>query len=196
MKKIIGITGGLGAGKSSVLALLKEEFGAYIIMADEVGRKLRAPGETCYEKIVATFGEDILCEDRTIDSRRLSELVFQNKEELDKLNAIVHPAVKDSIMKEIEACQADFIVLEAALLVEEHYDEVCDEVWYIYAPMQQRVKRLYENRGYSEVKSYSIIYNQKSDVEFRRACDFIIDNSGSLDYTKKQLQDKLSCSKI
>lgn len=191
MKRIIGVTGGLGAGKSTVLSILKEEYGARVILADEVGRSLMEPGQSCYEEIIRTFGEDMRNEDGSLNREKLGSEVFQNAKELSALNRIIHPAVKQKIREEILKLDEGLIVIEAALLVEDHYDEICDELWYVYAPTQERVKRLYENRGYSEVKSYSIIHNQLSVTEFKKACDYLIDNGGSLEHVREQIATRL-----
>ena len=194
MKNVIGITGGVGAGKSTVLNILKEEFHAYIIMADEIGRALMEPGQVCFGQIVEIFGKSILREDGKLDREKLSELVFQDQEKLDRLNGIVHPQVKQAVRQEIDQAKKDgkaLIVIEAALLIEAGYRDICDELWYIYVPAQERVKRLYENRGYSEVKSYAIMSNQLSDSQFRRGCDFLVDNGRSLEETRQQIAKRL-----
>lgn len=191
MKKVIGVTGGVGAGKSSVLKILEEEFDAHVIRADEVGRKLMEPGENCYEQIRQVFGEEMLKEDASIDRAKLGDLVFNDQEHLAVLNGIIHPSVKEAIRKETSNSQKNLVIIEAALLIEDHYDQMCDEFWYIYVPTQERVKRLYETRGYSEVKSYAIISNQLSDLEFRRHCGFLVDNSKSLEDTREQVRRRL-----
>ena len=195
MKMVIGVTGGVGAGKSTVLNILKEEFHAHLIMADEIGRALMEPGRVCFGQIAEAFGEDMLKEDGKLDREKLSELVFQDQEKLRHLNGIVHPQVKKAVRQEIDRAAKDgteLIVIEAALLIEAGYRELCDELWYIYVPAQERVKRLYENRGYSEVKSYAIMSNQLSDSQFRRGCDFLVDNGRSLEETRQQIAKRLA----
>ncbi len=196
VKKIIGVTGGVGAGKSSVLNILEKEFHACVIIADEVGRKLMEPGQTCYDRIVETFGREMVLDDGRLDREQLSQLVFQDKKQLEALNAIVHPAVKAEIKRLTAESESRLIVIEAALLIEEGYRELCDELWYVYVPAQERIKRLYENRGYSEVKSYAIISNQLSDTQFRQNCDFLLDNSRSIEATRSQIEKRLAESGI
>ncbi len=196
MKRIIGVTGGVGAGKSSVLKILEDEFHACVIIADEVGRELMEPGHGCYDQVVEAFGEEMLLPDRRLDREKLGDLVFQDKEKLAVLNGIVHPAVKEEIRRQASRSGSSLVVIEAALLVEEGYREICDELWYVYVPAQERIKRLYENRGYSEVKSYAIISNQLSDTQFRQSCDFLLDNSRSIEETRRQIEKRLSESGI
>lgn len=133
--RIIGITGGVGSGKSQVLSFMKERYGAVICQADQVAWKLQEPGSVCYEKIVAHFGTDILRTDRTINREILGGIVFGNAEEMAVLNGIVHPEVKAHIKEKIATEKnmgTSCFVLEAALLLEDHYDEICHELWYIY----------------------------------------------------------------
>ncbi|MCD8023621.1 MAG: dephospho-CoA kinase [Lachnospiraceae bacterium] len=177
---VLGITGGVGAGKSTVLSYLKDQYGAYILEADKVGHIVQQPGQACWKRIVDTFGRDILNEDQTIDRGRLGAIVYADREKLEILNAIVHPAVRLYIEDEIRRLRdsAAFLVIEAALLLEAHYDEICDEVWYIYADEQTRTERLIRSRGYTEERARQIMGNQLRDEEFRRRCSVVIDNSG------------------
>lgn len=199
---IIGVTGGVGCGKSAVMNLLNTEFGVEIILADEVGHEVMAPDGEAYEEIKGYFGSDIL-EKNTgiIDRKVLASRVFNNKESLDKLNSIIHPAVKRRILNRIKKiCENSdkepFIAIEAALLLEDNYDEVCDTIWYIYASKKERIRRLKESRGYSDEKIASIMKNQLTEKEFRLRSDEVIDNSGDIIRTRKNLQkilDKYRC---
>lgn len=195
--KIIGITGGVGAGKSEVLNYLAKKQGAYICQADIVARNLEKKGTICYRRIVEHFGTDILQENGRIDRGRLAEIVFGNPEELEILNGIVHPAVKERIIRMIreqERKGQELFVLEAALLLDANYDELCDEVWYIYAEDEVRRKRLKLSRGYTDQKITSIFASQRSRDEFLGKCDRAVDNSRSFEDTCAQLEaiiDKL-----
>ena len=179
--KIIGITGGIGSGKSKVLSYLEETYKAPAYEADKVAHKLQEPGQTCYKKIVASFGEEVLKEGGDVDRKKLSEIVFADAQRRSVLNEIVHPAVKcyirERIAEEKEKGSPIFFV-EAALLIEDHYDEICDELWYIYAKEDVRKERLRTSRGYSEEKIDQIFTSQKSVDEFREKCDREFDNSG------------------
>ncbi|MCC8049566.1 MAG: dephospho-CoA kinase [Clostridiales bacterium] len=210
--KVLGITGGIGAGKSTILIYLKEKYNAHILEADAVGHLVQQPDTACWERIVSVFGADILRGDRTIDRGKLGAIVYADRAKLDELNAIVHPAVKAYICQEIAGCgrakegfcgstapvSADasceasgysdtFIVIEAALLLEDHYDEICDEIWYIYADKRVREERLMQSRGYTREKVRQIMQNQLSEEEFRRSCQTVIDNSGSPEKTYEQM---------
>lgn len=192
--KIIGITGGVGAGKSTVLQFLEEEFGAYVLQADAVGHLVMEPGQVCYDAIVELFGEKIRKNDKTIDRSRVSDVVFSNEEMLKRLNAIVHPAVKEYILRKIgeeRAAGCGLFVIEAALLLEEHYQNFCDEIWYVHADQEIRISRLMESRGYSREKAENIIENQASEGFFRAHADFTVENNGNLEKTYSQIKGRL-----
>lgn len=181
--KILGITGGVGAGKSTVLAWMEEKYRARVIQADQVAHLLQEPGNACYERIVEAFGTQILDKEKRICRSSLASLVFRDGALLERLNAIVHPLVKEYIIEEMEQerrrGQAPFVVVEAALLLEDRYDLICDEIWYVYADEETRIDRLMKSRGYSREKALGIMQNQMAEEEFRRRCKFVIDNSGN-----------------
>lgn len=193
--KVIGITGGVGCGKSTVLDLIEKNFNAYVIKADEVGRHVLDKGTKGYEQFVALFGEAFLNEQGEVDREKLAQEVFHNAGKLMVLNSIVHPLVKKNIIEEMARVRCleryDYFIVEAALLFEDHYEVFCDEVWYIYADIVSRRKRLADSRGYSDEKTDSIMKNQLSEELFRKQCDFVVDNSKSVEETFEQLKKKL-----
>ena len=130
--KIIGITGGVGAGKSTILDYLSQKYDAYVIQADKIGHLVMEPGGLCYEHVIALFGRQIIKNDKTIDRKQVSDVVFGNELMRQSLDAIIHPAVKTYILEEIRkqrqaGCR--LLVIEAALLLEEHYEEFCNNVY-------------------------------------------------------------------
>ncbi len=193
--KTIGITGGVGAGKSLVLNYIKSRYRAKIYMADDIANFLKEPGQSCYEPVITLLGEDILDEDKRIHKAKMAEKIFAKSDLLQQINAIIHPAVKEYVLSEIAAEQAkaeqDFFILEAALLIEEHYDEILDELWYVYADQEVRSKRLKESRNYSDEKIKNIMSHQMTDEIFRKHCQVIIENNGDLDETYRQIDEKL-----
>ena len=192
--KVIGVTGGVGAGKSEILTYIAENWDAAVVETDEVGYLVMIPGKSCFAPIVELFGPGILQEDGTLDRAKIAELVFGDKELLEKLNAIVHPAVKRYIQKSIDRereLDTDIFIVESALLVEDKYNAICDELWYIYADEETRTERLMKNRGYSKEKILSIFANQLSEDEFSEQCDFEIDNSGDFEDTKEQIKRRM-----
>ena len=151
--RVIGISGGVGSGKSSVLNYIEENYDARVIQADEVGYLLMLPGGGCYQAVIDLFGEWIVLEDGTLDRKKIAEIVFQKREMLDRLDAIIHPAVKIYIKKEVERARKEevpFFFIEAALLIEEKYDEIYDELWVVYCEPEVRRERLRMDRGYTD----------------------------------------------
>lgn len=193
--RTIGITGGVGAGKSEILAYLKAHYRCRVIMADEVARKLEEPGEICYKRIVALLGETILQEDGQIDRGAMAQLIFRKKALLEEINWIVHPAVQEYIEQQIELEKRqerfDFLFVEAALLIECGYDAILDELWYIYTDAAVRRERLKRARAYSDEKIDSIMNGQLPEETFREKCHFVVDNSGSLEAACGQIDKRL-----
>ncbi len=190
--KIIGITGGVGAGKTQVLEYLNDRYGATICIADDVAKKLEKKGTTCFDMVVEHFGPEILTEKGDLDRGKLSSIVFSDPDELRILNRIVHPAVKEEILKEIVKEQrrnTNLFIIEAAVLIEDHYDEICDELWYIYSEDSARKNRLQFNRGYTPGKIESIFASQLSKETYMENCDRVIDNSGAFVETMQQLDE-------
>lgn len=192
--RVIGVTGGVGAGKSTILSYLKEQYQAVLILADEVSHDLMEAGEPLYKKVVEEFGTEILTDKKEIDRKILGKLVFEDKEKLLKLNQMVHPAVKIEILNRIEAAREkgnQLAVVEAALFLEENYDAFCDETWYIYTNEENRQKRLMESRGYTQERVKQIMENQKQHEEFLARCQYMIDNNGSKEQTQLQIDKRM-----
>lgn len=189
--RVIGITGGVGTGKSAVMEMIAERPDCVTLKADEAAERLEKKGEPVYDALVALLSPEVLDEAGELDRGKVAARIFQDDALLHKVNRIVHPAVKQYILKQIEENRlregCDFFFIEAALLIEDGYDRICDELWYIYATEAVRRERLRVSRGYSPEKIDSIMQAQNSDAVFRKYCQRVIDNSGSLQETKEQL---------
>ncbi len=193
--KLIGITGGVGAGKTEILNFIKKHYCCKIYLADQVAKDIQMPGQACYEKIVALLGEDVLCDDRTINKGIMATKIFAEPELLLQVNAIVHPAVREYIVNAIEDAVCDekteLFFIEAALLIECGYKKIVDEMWYVYASDEVRRARLKASRGYSDEKITQIMESQLTEDAFRKNSDFVIDNSGTLAESYDQIRKKL-----
>lgn len=190
--KIIGLTGGVGAGKSTVLDFLEKDWGAFVLQADKVGHLVMEPGQECYEPVTALFGKEIIKNDKTIDRRMVSDVVFSQTEKLEALNRIIHPAVKRYILKTLERekqAGRKLCVVEAALLLEEQYDKFCDTVWYVHTDREIRISRLMSSRGYTREKAENIIRTQAPDEVFLSRADFVIENNKSAEDTRLRLAE-------
>ncbi len=189
--QVIGITGGVGAGKSAVLEYLKDNYKVMNLKADQIAQMLMEPGEACYLKLLKFLPVEVYNPDESINRPALAEVLFGSQEMRQRVNQVVHPAVKEYIQKQVKEQRQlgilNYIVIEAALLLEDHYEEICDELWYIYATKENRRRRLMESRGYSKEKVEQIFASQLSDREFRRHCQVVVDNNGTKEETFHQI---------
>lgn len=193
--KVIGITGGVGSGKSALLSYIKGKYDCEIILADEAAHRVKEPGQPCYQKLIELLTDDILNEDGTINKKEMAAKIFESDELLEKVNAIIHPAVKEMVLQEITRLKKEgktcFFFIEAALLIECGYLNIVDEMWYIYAREDIRRKRLKESRNYTDEKINAIMDSQLKEEEFRKYCKVVIDNSGSLEDAYEQIDREL-----
>ena len=205
---IIGVTGGVGCGKSAILAELESDCICSIIHTDEVANAVKEPGGICYNEIVDLLGKDVLDDAGRIDRKKMAEKIFTDEALRKQVNAVLHPAVRRYVLDVIEAEKGrgvlDILFIEAALLIESGYvsarageaalknaQVIVDEMWYVYAPEDVRRKRLKENRAYSDEKTDSIIKRQLTEEQFRAGSDFEIDNGGTLAEAVAQAQERL-----
>ena len=191
----IGITGGIGAGKTEILNYIGKHYKCEIYLADEVAHRVEEPGTECYEKLMALLGTDVTGADGQIDKVKMAARIFADPELLERVNAIVHPAVKEYLLAHLEKARRDggveLFFVEAALLIEGGYGALVDEMWYIYADESVRRWRLEQARGYGRERIDNVMSKQLSEEEFRRQCDFVIDNSGLLADSFRQIDKKL-----
>ncbi len=186
---VVGLTGGVGSGKTEAARMLSEITGAKLFLADELGHQMMKQGTECFQRIVETFGEEIVAESGEIDRGKLAEYVFANTVMLEKLNGIIHPAVLGFLGKYCEEHRTEhgIMVIESAIMFESGCDKLCDVVWYIRVPEELRVKRLQAGRGYSEEKCRAVIKKQMSEEEYRFRCDKVILNDGDFSLLRKRL---------
>lgn len=191
---IIGVTGGIGCGKSEVLKYLKEAWNAELIQLDEVSRELTLPGGECVEDVISLLGQEVVNEDGSLNRGRMAEIVFADEKLRRQLNAIIHPAVKKKtigLLKAMREKGSPLAVIEAALLLEDNYDAICSEIWYIYADEATRYRRLVSSRGYSGARIEAVFRSQMKEEEFRARTDYVIDNSGAFSHTREQIDSRM-----
>ncbi len=189
--QVIGLTGGIAAGKSVVSEMLAK-LGAHIINADKIGHEIYLPQKEAWRDIVATFGSDILLPDQRVDRAKLGSIVFGNKKALGKLNQITHPRIVEEAQKEIEKLRAQGengkpIIFEAAILIEANWLFLVDKVWVVVADKEVVIERLQQDRNLTRAQSESRIDSQLSNEERIRYADLVIENNGS----EEELQTKL-----
>ena len=192
---VIGLTGSIGTGKSEAARQL-EALGALIISADQVGHEAYTPNTEAWEKVVASFGDEILGDDGEIDRRKLGTIVFSDPGQLDKLNQIMHPRMARMVADQIEDLRTqgvDVVVVEAALLFEAGWDSLVEEVWVTDSPEQMVIERLKKRNGLSEEEARKRISSQMDRSERLERSDYVIDNSGDmagLESAIKELWDR------
>lgn len=193
--RFIGITGGIGAGKSEILAYIREHYPCEIYLADEVAHLVKQPGSRAYRELGELLGQDIIGSDGQIDRQAMADKIFAEPGLLEQVNEIIHPAVKEYLLERLERAGREgrtaLFFVEAALLIECGYLALVDEMWYVYADEAVRRKRLMASRGYSEEKISRIMSSQLTEEAFRKNCDFVIDNSGNFEQTVRQIAEKL-----
>ena len=187
----IGLTGGIGSGKSAVADLLRQ-LGASVIDADRLGHEAYTPNSEAWQQVVAAFGQEILTAEGEIDRRKLGSIVFADPAELARLNDIMHPLMARMVedrKAELASAGETVAVVEAAVLFEAGWDSLVDEVWTTYAPVHSVVQRLYERNGLSEEEARKRINSQMSVDERNRRSDVVVDNSADLAALERGVND-------
>ena len=192
MVLIVGLTGGIVGGKSTVASMFRD-LGANIIDADKLGHSVILPYTSAWKKIVKLFGKEILRNDMTIDREELGKTVFTNQILLKKLNEITHPEIIKIIKKEIISAknkthgQQKILMIDAALIYEAKIDRFMDKIIVVYIDRKEQIKRLIKRNNFSKDEALQRIKSQMPMKEKVKMADYIIDNNNSLDKTKKQV---------
>jgi dephospho-CoA kinase len=188
----IGLTGGIGSGKSTVAQILGE-FGAPVLDADKVAHTTYAPGASAYDAVIAAFGSEIMAADRTIDRKKLGAIVFNNPERLNKLTSIVWPATREAIRRSVTDLRAGGaklpIVVEAAILIEANWQSLFDEIWLVRAPREKVIARIESQRGLKPSETEARIRAQLSDEERAKHSTLTIENNGSIEDLRELLKE-------
>ena len=189
--KIIGLTGGIGSGKSTVSQFLAE-LGAVVIDTDKVGHEAFKPGTESWQRVVAAFGSSIVTADGNIDRKKLGEIVFDSPVELLKLEQIIHPAISEIVIARIEEYRQQgvkVVVLEVPLLVEAGWASLVNEVWVTTAPEPVILRRLEERTGMTEQESLARMRSQLPSEERLKHADTVIDTNCTLDELRKKIKE-------
>lgn len=186
---VIGLTGGIASGKSTVSRILCAK-GIRVLDADAIGHELMKSGRTAYQEICDTFGNGFLMGNGEIDRKKLGAYVFSEPSALEKLNAILHPRIASQIAIEIQQAEG-ICVIDAALLIEVGLDVLCDTVWAIRVPRELQLKRLMERNHLSQENALRRIESQLSDAEREKFVTDWIDNSGTVQQLEKQVGELL-----
>ena len=186
----IGLTGGIGTGKSLVTRFLQEQ-GANVINADLLGHEAYLPGTVGFEQVVSEFGEDIVGADGHVDRQKLGPIVFSDPSNMDRLNAIMHPLIKDMIQTQLDDVEGKgqlIAIVEAAVLIEAGWESLFDEVWVVTADEEEIISRLASRNGLSREDSQKRINSQMTSIERSAHGDVIINNTGSVEDLKENVE--------
>jgi len=195
---ILGITGGAGSGKSTIVEYLEQMVPTVFLHCDVIAHKLMEPGGASYEVLVKEFGTGILVEDRPeqsaglprISRPKLSAVAMATEESRRRLNELTHPLVQQEVEGQLHRlAEEEFrgvVIIEAALLIEAGYKNICDFLWYVHAPLADRIRRMKEKRGYSDEKIANILAGQLTEEEFFTHADVVIENPDVEGYKSNQ----------
>lgn len=187
---LIGLTGGIASGKSTVSKLLVSQ-GAILVDADQVARLVVEPGQPAYEKIIALFGQAILDTDKTLNRQALGQIVFSNKEKLKQLESITHPAIRQYMLNQFEELKQNYpqsiIIADIPLLFETKQEHLYDGILVVYVDSSTQIKRLMLRNNLTEEEARQRISLQMSLDEKKSKATWVIDNNGTLEQTKLQV---------
>jgi len=191
---ILGLTGGIATGKSTVSAMLRER-GIPVIDADLIAREVVEPGKPAYEAIVQHFGSDIVLPNGQIDRKQLGEIVFSNEAERQKLNAIVHPEVRRLMREQAEQAEregAPIVFMDIPLLFESKLQHMVDKIVVVYAPASMQLTRMMERDELDEEQAKKRLLAQFPIEQKKQDADYVIDNAGTREETERQVEKLLA----
>jgi dephospho-CoA kinase len=187
---VIGLTGGIASGKSTVAKMLSE-LGAVVIDADKVGHEVFRPHTEAWRKVVAAFGKDILGQNEAIDRSKLAQLVFNDPKALKRLNSIMHPLMHEIVREKIEGLRregTEVVVLEATLLIEAKWTDLVDQVWVTITPEDAVVNRLVSQKGFAEEQAEARIKSQTPISQRAKRADVVIRNDSDIATLRKKVE--------
>ncbi|UYO34797.1 dephospho-CoA kinase [Bacillus zhangzhouensis] len=194
MTLVIGLTGGIASGKSTVSQMIKEQ-GIRVVDADVIAKEAVAKGTPALQQIVQTFGEDVLLPNGELNRQQLGAIIFSDEKKREQLNAIVHPEVRKEMLKQRDEGvdqQETFVVLDIPLLFESQLESLVDRIIVVYTTPELQLSRLMNRNDLSEEEALNRIHSQQSLEEKCKKADRVIENTQDLAFTRKQLQNILN----
>ncbi len=188
---VIGLTGGVGAGKSEVMRYL-EKRGAQILMLDDIADELMLPGTKLSEKLQQILPPHIFKQDGTIDRKAMAEVFFSDDELRSAVNAEVYRYVRAYVENTIRGADEQIVIIESAVLRSSGFTDLCDEIWFVNCSEKIRRERLKKTRGYSDLRIDRVIRAQKKDTDLMKEADFILNNEHDFDDTIRQIEERLA----
>lgn len=191
--KIIGLTGGIASGKSTVADIIVKS-GYTVVDCDKIAWQLAEPEGEIWQVYRNRYGDGVLNEDSTLNRQAVADIVFKDKDELAIINSLVHPLIKKQMLAEVEQASArgeSIVFLDVPLLFEAGFDKMADEKWLVYVPFSVQKERLMARNGYSEAEALRRIGCQMSLEEKRQLSDVVINNDGDIDQLRHQVLEKI-----
>lgn len=194
-KYIIGLTGGIGSGKSRILEIMQQDYKARVIETDRVAKELEEPGQPGYLALTDAFGLEITGRDGLIRKDVVREMVFNDEKTREKINRLIHPLVWEYVKRQAQEGDFPILVAESALLLE-NPDDFFHEIWYVYTAREARIQRLMEGRGYSRQACLTMMAGQPSEEAYRSHADFVIDNNGPIEAVRGQIDRRIKSKSL
>ena len=196
--KIIGLTGGIASGKSTVTKYLRQQ-GYTVVDCDKIAWELAEPDRSIWQVYFARYGSKVINPDRSLNRQAVADIVFRDKKELNAINSLVHPLIKDEMMSQVKAASDEgetVIFLDVPLLFEASYDKLVDEKWLVYVSRDTQLRRLMSRNDFSHDEAVRRIDSQMSLEEKKKLSDVIINNNADRKRLRRQLDEKLEHLRI
>ena len=196
--KIIGLTGGIASGKSTVTKYLRQQ-GYTVVDCDKIAWELAEPDCSIWQVYFARYGSKVINPDRSLNRQAVADIVFRDKKELDAINSLVHPLIKDEMMSQVKVAGDEgekVIFLDVPLLFEASYDKLVDEKWLVYVSRDTQLRRLMSRNDFNHDEAVRRIDSQMSLEEKKKLSDVIINNNADRKRLRRQLDEKLEHLRI
>ena len=190
---ILEIFGGVGSGKSLVLEILREQYGAEVIGMDETAHRLYEPGQPGHRAVTSLLGDEVVRPDGTLDRQKMAGILYRDQEAMQALERVIHPLVYQEVEREVrEAAERCGLVVVETALPEKTKSDIYDELWYVYTPEQIREERLMESRGYTRERVREIMSRQLPEEAFRDMADWVLVNDSTKEALEERIRERLT----
>ena len=190
---VLEIFGGVGSGKSLVLEILKEQYGAEVIGMDETAHRLYEPGQPGHRAVTSLLGDGVVRPDGTLDRQKMAGILYRDQEAMQALEKVIHPLVYQEVEREVrEAAERCGLVVVETALPEKTKSDIYDELWYVYTPEQIREERLMESRGYTRERVREIMSRQLPEEAFRDMADWVLVNDSTKEALEERIRERLT----
>ena len=190
---VLEIFGGVGSGKSLVLEILKEQYGAEVIGMDETAHRLYEPGQPGHRAVTSLLGDEVVRPDGTLDRQTMAGILYRDQEAMQALEKVIHPLVYQEVEREVrEAAERCGLVVVETALPEKTKSDIYDELWYVYTPEQIREERLMGSRGYTRERVREIMSRQLPEEAFRDMADWVLVNDSTKEALEERIRERLT----